>query len=85
MKYRTCPKCDEELELNEDNFYHNKSGPDGFERQCKDCNKKYKDQFILEKPIKRKRIFTPGFDLACDRDRLKRMNEQVGSLFKEAF
>ena len=85
MKYRTCPSCDEELPLDEDNFYRNANGKDGYDRQCKTCNKNYKDQFVLEKPKEKKRIFRPGFEKECDKDRLNRITQHSGSMFKEAF
>lgn len=41
--YRICCGCRRKLELNSDNFHHNKNKRDGFEYRCKRCTK-YKTQ-----------------------------------------
>lgn len=38
--YRICYKCDEEYELNDDNFYKSTLGRDGFRTTCKNCDNK---------------------------------------------
>lgn len=38
---RRCPKCGKKKELNPVNFYRKHTGIDGFDRQCKECRKKY--------------------------------------------
>ena len=37
VQMKTCTNCENEYELNENNFYKNKACRDGFEGQCKTC------------------------------------------------
>jgi len=86
MKFRVCNSCEEELELCEDNFYRNTNAPDGYDRKCKDCFKKDREVYqTVKTPKPRERIFRPGFDVQCDKDRLKRLLQNIGSIYKEAF
>jgi len=39
-KYHTCPACQKNLELNADNFFRDKSRPNGFKNKCKECDRK---------------------------------------------
>ncbi len=40
IEYKLCNKCFEWYKLNSENFYKNKSSPDGFFPSCKQCEKK---------------------------------------------
>lgn len=42
METKKCPKCGQELSL--DNFYKNKSQPDGYQVYCKKCH----DEIVIK-------------------------------------
>ena len=45
---RKCSKCKRELELNEENFYHDFSKTNGYEYACKTCQKYRKAKIRLK-------------------------------------
>lgn len=50
---KKCSKCKRELELNEENFYHDFSKADGYEYACKTCQNFRKKKKRLENTIKK--------------------------------
>jgi len=87
--YKQCDQCEEELELNEDNFHRDQSSKDGFFHLCKSCRKvsrsqAYKEDLSsvkIEKPIRSR---DNGFDDAAFRDWLYR-DMRIYSIDQEAF
>ena len=48
-KYKVCPKCKRELELNAENYYRDASSHNGFYPRCKKCFSEDKRQKRAEK------------------------------------
>ena len=67
---KKCWICQQELELNTDNFYKNKSKPDGWGTECKTCHKKRSQ----ERRSDRRRSFVASRNNKCEQCSLYNTN-----------
>lgn len=86
VKYQICPVCEEELPLDDDNFHHDKNSKTGFNRKCKDCQKKYYKDYRAHKWDETPKVYpVTDFDKACDKDIVQRQLRKSYSIYQEAF